>query len=100
MSMPRALQQAVEQSEDTSDDQTTAGVSQVDGVSLPPDLGTTGSKLVCLYLSVLGKATMDELKQPLGMRRLRRYPMLSTLEAEGLVERDGETFRSLTQTRK
>jgi DNA-binding IclR family transcriptional regulator len=38
---------------------------------------------------------MDELNQTLDMQRLRLYPMLSSLEAEGLVERDGDTFRSL-----
>jgi predicted Rossmann fold nucleotide-binding protein DprA/Smf involved in DNA uptake len=97
--MPQALQQGVEQSENIPDDKERLGVSLADDVSIPPHPGTTGSKLVCLYLSVVGTATMDELNQTLDMQRLRLYPMLATLEADGLVERDGETFRSLTRTR-
>lgn len=73
-------------------------VSQADGVSLPPHLGTTGSKLVYLYLSVVGKATMDELHETLDMQRLRLYPLLSMLEADGQIERDGDTVRFRTRT--
>jgi DNA-binding MarR family transcriptional regulator len=93
--MSQALAEVDERSADTPDERMIMRLSQVDGASLPPHSGTTGSKLVCLYLSVVGKATMDELNQTLDMQRLRLYPMLSSLEAEGLVERDGDTFRSL-----
>lgn len=96
--MSQAFQQVDEQSADKADEEKIMRVSQVEDVSLPPRSGTTGSKLVCLYLSVVGTATMDELNETLDMRRLRLYPMLSTLEADGLVERDGDTFRSLPRT--
>jgi DNA-binding PadR family transcriptional regulator len=40
---------------------------------------------------------MDELTQTLDMQLLGLYPILSTLEADGLVDRDGDTVRSLTR---
>lgn len=95
--MYQSLQEVDNQSADTPDERMRMRVSEVDGVSLPPLSGTTGSKLTCLYLSVVGKATMDELNQMLDMQRLRLYPLLSSLEADGLVERDGDTFRSLVR---
>lgn len=96
-SVSQALQEVDEQSEDTPDERMSMLVNHADGISLPPHSGTTGSKLVCLYLSVVGKATMEELNQALDMQRLRLYPMLSSLEADGLVKRDGDTFRSVTR---
>jgi hypothetical protein len=59
---------------------------------LPTALESTGSKLVYLYLDLTGDATIDELESTLGMRKLALYPVLDTLSAAGLVERDGEAF--------
>lgn len=97
--MAQASLQIDEHSESSSDGQQSVGVGHVDSIPLPPDLGTTGSKLVYLYLAVVGKATMDDLNQTLDMKRLRLYPMLSTMQSDGLVDREGDTFRSLSPTR-
>ncbi|WP_331233947.1 TrmB family transcriptional regulator [Natronorarus salvus] len=59
---------------------------------LPAELDSAGSKLVYLYLDVTGDATIDDLQRSLGMKKLALYPVLDTLSAEGLVEREGETF--------
>ncbi|WP_331232329.1 TrmB family transcriptional regulator [Natronorarus salvus] len=59
---------------------------------LPTELESSGSKLVYLYLDLTGDATINELEATLGMRKLALYPVLDTLSAAGLVERDGEAF--------
>ncbi len=59
---------------------------------LPSELDSTGSKLVYLYLSASGDATIDDLESTLKMKKLALYPVLDTLSAAGLVEREGETF--------
>lgn len=59
---------------------------------LPSTMETTGPKLVYLYLQVVEETTIDDLAGTLGMKLLTLYPMLRSLEADGLVVRDGETF--------
>jgi len=59
---------------------------------LPTELDSAGSKLVYLYLSTCGDATIDDLQSSLRMKKLALYPVLDGLSAEGLVEREGETF--------
>ena len=59
---------------------------------LPSTMETTGPKLVYLYLQVVEETTIDDLAGTLGMKLLTLYPMLRSLEADGLVVRDGKTF--------
>lgn len=61
-------------------------------IELPAEIESTGSKLVYLYLSTAGEATIGELQTSLDMKQLSLYPVLETLSSEGLVARDGETY--------
>ncbi len=61
-------------------------------IELPTEIESTGSKLVYLYLSTAGEATIGELRTSLDMKHLSLYPVLETLASEGLVARDGETY--------
>ncbi|KYH25618.1 hypothetical protein HAPAU_22930 [Halalkalicoccus paucihalophilus] len=54
---------------------------------LPAELGSSGAKLVYLYLKVENEATIDELQASLGMRKVTLYPLLRTLTHTGLVEK-------------
>ena len=55
-------------------------------------LDSSNSKLVYLYLETVEEATISELQSTLDMQQLALFPTLDTLEGEGLIERDGETF--------
>jgi DNA-binding IclR family transcriptional regulator len=48
------------------------------------------SKLVFMYVERKGTATLEELKDRLGLTLTELYPTLSHLESEGAIERDGE----------
>lgn len=58
---------------------------------LPTSLDSSNSKLVYLYLDTREDATITELRSALDMKQLALFPVLRTLESEGLVTRDGET---------
>ena len=59
---------------------------------MPAELDSSNSKLVYLYLETVEEATISELQSTLDMQQLALFPTLDTLEGEGLIERDGETF--------
>ena len=48
------------------------------------------SKLVFMYVERKGTATLEELKDRLGLNLTELYPVLRHLESEGAVVRDGE----------
>lgn len=50
------------------------------------------AKLVYLYLDVVGTATVDDLKDELGMQRLDLFGVLDTLCETEHVRRDGERY--------
>lgn len=56
---------------------------------LPPDLSSTG-KLVYLYLSECGDASLEDLKASLGVPLIRLYPTVKSLEQRGLIDRTGD----------
>lgn len=58
---------------------------------LPAELDSSNAKLVYLYLSTVGEATVEDLQTTLDVQQLTLFPTLRTLENEGLLERDGET---------
>ena len=58
---------------------------------LPADLSPTG-KLVYLYLAERGAASVEDLKEGLGVPQIRLYPTLECLERRDLVDRTGERF--------
>ena len=73
------------QNEATATDTTTL-------TQMPATLDSSNSKLVYLYLATVDEATISELQSTLDMQQLALFPTLDTLEGEGLIERDGETF--------
>lgn len=58
----------------------------------PPGLDSGESKLVYLYLSVVGGATIDRISNALAVKKITLYPLLRALMADGLVERSGATY--------
>jgi len=60
---------------------------------VPPELDSPGAKLVYLYLSTDGAATVGELQSALGMTKIALYGILQTLGERGLVDRDGQRYR-------
>lgn len=58
---------------------------------LPPDLSPTG-KLVYLYLAECGDASVEDLKEALGVPQIRLYPTLESLRRRDLVDRADDRF--------
>ncbi len=55
-------------------------------------LDSNNSKLIYLYLATVEEATINDLQSTLEMQQLALFSTLDTLEGEGFIERDGETF--------
>ncbi|WP_336363048.1 MarR family transcriptional regulator [Halalkalicoccus salilacus] len=51
---------------------------------------------VYLYLATVDEATISDLQSTLGVKQLALFSTLDTLEGEGLIERDGETFTAVS----
>ena len=60
--------------------------------SLPPELQSPRAKLVYLYLTTNGDATVSEMGESLGMKKISLYSILKTLKREGMVDYDGDTY--------
>ncbi len=60
--------------------------------TLPPELQSPRAKLVYLYLTTNGDATVSEMGESLGMKKLSLYSILKTLRKEGLVACEGDTY--------
>jgi DNA-binding IclR family transcriptional regulator len=60
--------------------------------ALPPELQSPRAKLVYLYLTTNGDATVSEMGDSLGMKKLSLYSILKTLRKEGMVDCDGTTY--------
>lgn len=73
--------------------ETTATATETTTITpIPATLDSPNSKLVYLYLATVDEATIGDLQSALEMQQLTLFPTLDTLEGEGLIERDGETF--------
>lgn len=59
---------------------------------IPDSLASPRSKLIYLYISVSGGASVSELKEALQEPLLTIYKILSTLLERQLIKRDGERF--------
>jgi predicted ArsR family transcriptional regulator len=55
-------------------------------VSLPDELDSPRAKLVYLYLSMTGDATVIELQRALGLSKLALFSILDTLTTDELVQ--------------
>ncbi|KDS90674.1 TrmB family transcriptional regulator [Halorubrum saccharovorum] len=60
--------------------------------ALPPELQSPRAKLVYLYLTTNGDATVSEMGDSLGMKKLSLYSILKTLRKEGMVDCEGDTY--------
>jgi predicted transcriptional regulator len=60
--------------------------------SLPDDLDSPQAKLVYLFLTTAGSATVDELSDELDLKCITLFSVLGTLEDRQLVARDGDEF--------
>ncbi|MDZ5811267.1 TrmB family transcriptional regulator [Halorubrum sp. AD140] len=60
--------------------------------ALPPELQSPRAKLVYLYLTTTGDATVSEMGDSLGMKKISLYSILKTLKREGMVDSDGDTY--------
>jgi len=59
---------------------------------LPSELQSPRAKLVYLYLTTNGDATVSEMGESLNMKKLSLYSILKTLRKEGLVACEGDTY--------
>lgn len=59
---------------------------------MPSDLGSPRAKLVYLYLSTNGSATITELQQALGMTKLALYGVVKSLRSKGFVDRTADEY--------
>ncbi|SFG36098.1 hypothetical protein SAMN04488063_1800 [Halopelagius inordinatus] len=61
--------------------------------TMPADLESPRAKLVYLYLSTQGDASITDLQNGLEMKKLSLYSILGTLRERGLVDQDAERYR-------
>ncbi|MFC6824802.1 TrmB family transcriptional regulator [Halopelagius fulvigenes] len=61
--------------------------------TIPAELESPRAKLVYLYLSTQGDASITDLQKGLEMKKLSLYSILSTLCERGLVDQDAERYR-------
>jgi predicted transcriptional regulator len=61
-------------------------------VDVPDDLRSAESKLVYLFLTASGGATIDELQSALGLRKISLFPVLDGLSNREYVARDGAQY--------
>jgi len=65
----------------------------VDGpAEVPTDLSSPRAKLVYLYLSTHGEATIADLQADLGMKKIALYGVLRSLREEGIVDRETDRY--------
>ena len=60
---------------------------------VPAHLSSPTAKLVYVYLSQVGEATVSQLTDALGVSLLSLLPTLRSLERQGFVARTGERCR-------
>lgn len=64
----------------------------LDTSPIPSELESPRAKLVYLFLSTHGEATVSELQSGLGMKKISLYSILSTLCERGLIDQDAESY--------
>ena len=64
----------------------------LDAPSIPSELESPRAKLVYLFLSTHGEATVSELQSGLDMKKISLYSILSTLCERGLIDQDAESY--------
>ena len=56
---------------------------------IPSEVESPSAKLVYLYLSAVGGATVTEAKRELAMKQITLLSVINTLTEKGLIERNG-----------
>lgn len=59
---------------------------------MPADVESPSGKLVYLYLTTRGEATLEELQAGLDLPRITLYSVLKTLRGRDLVAQDGDHY--------
>lgn len=59
---------------------------------MPSEIGSARAKLVYLYLSTHGSATITELQTGLDMTKLTLYSVIRSLRSRGLIDRTGDEY--------
>ncbi|WP_280536868.1 helix-turn-helix domain-containing protein [Halopenitus sp. POP-27] len=62
-------------------------------MSLPTELQSPRAKLVYLYLTTNRRATVSEMAESLGMKKISLYGILKTLRNEEFIQQQGEEYR-------
>ena len=60
--------------------------------TVPGELNSPRAKLVYLYLSTHEGATIEELGERLGMKKITLYSILKTLRKQGFVEQETDRY--------
>lgn len=61
-------------------------------VTVPGDLNSPRAKLVYLYISTQGSATIGELQESLAMKKITLYSILKTLRERGLIGQETDRY--------
>ena len=61
--------------------------------SLPRELESPRAKLVYLYLTSRGGATIESLQAGLDLEKITLFSILDTLSSRGLIRKDADTYR-------
>lgn len=72
---------------------TVESTSKISHLSVPDSITSAKAKLIYVYLQARGEVTQDQLRDDLGITMVALLGIVKRLEAENLVERDGETIR-------
>lgn len=63
------------------------------GDTLPEELESPRAKLVFLYLSTRGEASVEVLQDALDLEKITLFSILKTLDKRGLVRKESDTYR-------
>jgi DNA-binding MarR family transcriptional regulator len=66
--------------------------------ALPDDIESPPAKLVYLYLASHGEATVNDLRDGLGLSTLSVLTLLDTLESKGLVRQEDAGYHPASST--
>ena len=67
--------------------------------TLPAEIESPSAKLVYFYLTTHGEATIGELQECLGMKKISLYSILGTLRKRGLVDQETDRYVALRAAR-
>ena len=66
--------------------------ARTEALTLPPELQSPRAKLVYLYLTTNEDATVSEMGDSLGMKKMSLYSILKTLREQDMVAREGDAY--------